>query len=50
MKKALIIIGVALGIILVALVVAGFYIINTNLAMEHRGQDIEGSYKEMKEK
>lgn len=48
MKKALIIIGIALGVILVALVAAGFYIVNANLAMEHRGQDIEGSYKEMK--
>lgn len=50
MKKALIIIGVALGIILVALVAAGFYIVNANLAMEHRGQNVEESYKEMKEK
>ena len=48
MKKALIIIGIALGVILVALVAAGFYIVNANLAMEHRGQDIEGAYKEMK--
>ena len=35
MKKALIIIGIALGVILVALVAAGFYIVNANLAMEH---------------
>lgn len=49
MKKALIIIGSALGIILTALIAAGFYIVDANLAMEHRGQDIEGSYKEMKE-
>lgn len=48
MKKALIIIGIAIGIILVALIAAGFYIVNANLAMEHRGQDIEASYKEMK--
>ena len=40
MKKALIIIGIALGVILVALVAAGFYIVNANLAMEHRGHDI----------
>lgn len=49
-KKVLIIVGVALGIILIALIAAGFYIVNANLAMEHRGQNVEESYKEMKEK
>lgn len=50
MKKALIIIGIALSIILVALTAIGFYVVDANLAMKHRGQDIEASHKEMAER
>ncbi len=50
MKKTLIIIGIALLVIMAALVAIGFYVVDANLAMKHRGQDIEESYKVMKER